>query len=143
MTTKKTETEILFPETQIKLSSGAITVVSPFNFGQTGRALRILAPVSSALDIQITGGELSFANVNVAVLVYALTENDCEGAFELVVLSTGMPIESIKKLSNEDGFALLKAVFEVAIMPTLDLLKKQMGGKKVAPAKDGQITSST
>jgi hypothetical protein len=121
MGNESSETEILFPIRKV-----GDFFVQPFTFGQLGAALRILAPCVSSLDT--SAGQFDIASINLAVLIYAVTENDSAAAFELMHLATGADVDRIKALPIEDGFDLLKAVFEVAIAPAFEVFKKKFPG---------------
>jgi hypothetical protein len=118
-------------------------VVKPFTLGQIGTALRILTPCIAGFDVN----NLTIESVNLPILMYALTANDCADVFELVSMATGENLEHIKELPADIGFDLLKAVWEVSIIPTLTLFKKKfpMAAKAMPePAgTDSQPSSST
>lgn len=123
--TPKKEAEILFPEATCLIGGEKITV-SPFNFGQTGKALKILVPLSASVDLDFANGELEISKINLNVFLYAVTDGDCEGVFDLVSMATSKPIDWVKSLPGADGTKLLKMVYETAIKPMLAELKKLM-----------------
>ncbi len=134
------EIEVIFPEKKI-----GDYVVKPFTFGQVGTALRIMTPYLAGIDL--SAGELSISAINLPVLMYAMTEGDCEGAFELCAMATGENVEHIKALPAVDGLDLLQGVWDVAIKPTFELFKKKFQKEEtkveLTPTADGQTSSST
>lgn len=133
----QSEIEVLFPERKV----GNYTV-KPFTFGQIGAALRIMTPYLAGIDL--SAGEFSIESINLPVLMYAMTEGDCAGVFELVAMATGEPLEDIKALPSAEGFDLLQGVWEVAIAPTFELFKKKFPKvePKVEPTPAAGQTSS-
>lgn len=124
---RKTEQEILFPEVQCNGFT-----VTPYTFGQAGKAARLLVPFIGALTIE-ESGELS--GLNVPALAYMMTEGDCGTVFELMAMATGASNEQLQALSFDQGVELLKVVFDAAIMPMVSSLGK------LIPKKDTSSTS--
>jgi hypothetical protein len=112
--------------------------VAPFTFGQIGKALKIFTPYLSAVDLSI--GTLGLENINLNVMMYAVTEDDCAGIFELAAMTTGESVETIKALSTADGIALMESVWKVAIAPAMEEFKKKLPAKTPEPAKEGSQT---
>lgn len=134
--TQQTEVEILFPERKV-----GDYIVKPFTFGQVGSALRIMTPYLAGVDLSAT--EFSLSSINLPILLYAMTEGDCAGVFELVSMATGENLEHVKALPAAEGFDLLAGVWEVAILPTFELFKKKFQKNKPVEvtAGDGQPSS--
>ena len=137
------ELDTLFPDRKV----GDLTV-RPYNFGQMGTALRILAPFTSALDLSTA--EMSLESINLPVLMYAATDGDCQGIFELCAMACGENIDFVKALDSERGMELLKATWEVSISPEIERIRKKFvpkdqaaKGKKKAKATGGPIQSSS
>lgn len=135
--TQQTEVEILFPERKV-----GDYIVKPFTFGQVGAALRIMTPYLAGVDL--SAKEFSLKSINLPILMYAMTEGDCAGVFELISMGTGENIEHVKGLPPDVGFDLLQAVWEVSIQPTFELFKKKFQPEKPeAVAADSQEPLST
>lgn len=136
--TQQTEVEILFPERKV-----GDYIVKPFTFGQVGAALRIMTPYLAGVDLSVA--EFSLSSINLSILMYAVTEGDCAGAFELVSMATGENVEHIKGLDAVTGFDLLQATWDVAIAPTFDLFKKKFQPEKpkVPPASPQPLSTSS
>lgn len=137
-TTQQTEIEVLFPESKV-----GDYIVRPFTFGQVGTALRIMTPYLAGIDLSTA--EFNLSSINLPILIYAMTEGDCAGVFELVSMATGENLEHVKNLPPNVGFDLLQAVWEVAIAPTFALFKKKFQPENAEPeaGSDSPEPSST
>jgi hypothetical protein len=112
--------------------------VAPFTFGQLGKALKLFTPYLSAIDLST--GDFGLGNINLNVMMYTATDDDCAGIFELAAMSTGESVEAIKALSTADGIALIESVWKVAISPAMEEFKKKLTAKTPGTAKEGSQT---
>ena len=141
----KTELETVFP---LEREVCGFTV-RPYTFGQMGKVLRIIAPYTAGIDLSNLDASMQSLNLN--VLIYAVTDGDCAGIYELITLATDSTLEQIEPLSFESGIELLTAVWEVSVKPELDRLGKRLLKAKAEPAaepvaatvQDGPTASST
>ena len=142
MTDQKSESDILFPEKEIKLG-GKVYAFKPFNFGASGKAIKLLAPLSYALDIrQDEAGTIRMGQISFATLLSTISENDCEAIFTLISLSCGVPVAEIEALPTDEGMTLFLLTYEVAIKPLFQSLKKLIGIKEEEKAEEDGLTKS-
>lgn len=106
----------LFPGRDVTLSTGEVLALKPFYFGQFPSAIRLMRPVTEAVQ---SSGIAGFSGTGFvlasdwAMRLPQLMDEAGEALIEFIAFSTNKQRSWFDVLGADDGIALTKAVFEV------------------------------
>lgn len=115
MTEAKSDIKTLFPGRE-ETFKGEKIKVEPFKFGQFPRAIRLLRPITDA--VQDAGiASMSASGFSLAadwpLRLPQIMDEAGEALMEFVAFATGKPREWFDDMDADEGIALTKLVFEV------------------------------
>lgn len=104
--------DVLYPTGKDVQAGGETLTIKPIKFGQLPQASRLIAPISKQLAAAFRAdGERTI--IDTAALFVDLLASSGEDLLAALGFFTGKPREWFDTLDNDEGLALLNAVFEV------------------------------
>jgi hypothetical protein len=113
------ELEVLFPDQELVIS-GETVLVKPLKFGQLPKAIKLLKPVSDALQaagifaLRGEAGNAQFAlDPAWPLKIVDMLAVGGEDLLQFLAFAVGKPRAWLDTLDTDDGVKLVKAVFEI------------------------------
>jgi len=135
----------LFPGRDLTLSTGEVLALQPLYFGQFPAAIRLMRPVTEAVQ---ASGIAGFSGAGLvlapdwAMRLPQLMDEAGEALIAFVAFATGKPRPWFDTLGADDGIALTKAVFETNADFFIKRIAPLLGLAIQPPAGEGGAASS-
>jgi hypothetical protein len=128
----QSDIQTIFPGKEVKISGETVTV-KPFTFGQLPKVMKLLNKLSGPILASQSAGEA----IDTTMLFGLLAEGS-DDLVSLISASSGLSVQTINLLQQDEGIELLAAFIEVngsffvqRVLPLIKtLVEKQVAGFK-------------